>query len=96
MPVVEVYGKHEMKDTTMQGGIIAFNLLRSDGSHIGYYDVSGEKQCDVGPNGFREEEHPRSDGVSLQSRSVQEVSATAGRAVPDVAVDGELHVGWHT
>ena len=57
MPVVEVYGKHEMKDTTMQGGIIAFNLLRSDGSHIGYYDVSGEKQCDVGPNGFREEEH---------------------------------------
>ncbi|KAK8812629.1 hypothetical protein WA538_003841 [Blastocystis sp. DL] len=39
MPVVEVYGKHEMKDTTMQGGIIAFNLLRSDGSHIGYYDV---------------------------------------------------------
>ena len=44
MPVVEVYGKYEAKDTAVQGGIVAFNLLRSDGSHIGYYGVSGGRE----------------------------------------------------
>ena len=44
MPVVEVYGKHEAKDAAVQGGVVAFNLLRSDGSYIGYYDVSGEME----------------------------------------------------
>lgn len=40
-PVVEIYGKHTANNEEVQGGIVAFSLKRSDGSYIGYYDVSG-------------------------------------------------------
>ena len=38
---MEIYGKHTVNNEEVQGGIVAFSLKRSDGSYIGYYDVSG-------------------------------------------------------
>ena len=38
-PVVEIYGKHEANNKDVQGGILSMNLLASNGSYIGYYDV---------------------------------------------------------
>ena len=39
MPLVEVYGKHALKDPAVQGGVLSMNLKRPDGSYIGYYTV---------------------------------------------------------
>lgn len=39
MPLVEVYGKHALKDPSVQGGVLSMNLKRPDGSYIGYYTV---------------------------------------------------------
>ena len=38
-PVVELYGKHFLHDPTQQGGIVSFNVLRSNGRYLGYYRV---------------------------------------------------------
>ena len=38
--MVEVYGKHEEdKAGERQGGIVAFNILKMDGSYVGYFKV---------------------------------------------------------
>ena len=36
---MEVYGKHDVNNKDVQGGIISMNLLHSDGSYIGYYSI---------------------------------------------------------
>lgn len=41
-PVVEIYGKHEANNKDVQGGILSMNLLRANGSYIGYYQVQTE------------------------------------------------------
>ena len=38
-PVVEIYGKHHLHDSLQQGGILAFNVLKSNGRYLGYYRV---------------------------------------------------------
>lgn len=38
-PVVRVYGKHDQDDSRVQGGVISFNLLRPDGTYVGYHQV---------------------------------------------------------
>lgn len=35
-----LYGKTDYTDRRRQGGIVTFNLLRSNGSYIGYSEVS--------------------------------------------------------
>lgn len=39
LPLVEVYADSDFSDVRVQGGIVAFNLKRSDGSYIGYVEV---------------------------------------------------------
>lgn len=46
-PVVKVYGEHERNDPSLQGGIVAFNLLTPDGSYIGYSGI-GKLAADEG------------------------------------------------
>ncbi|GAB5033959.1 molybdenum cofactor sulfurase [Nannochloropsis oceanica] len=38
-PVVRVYGKHGQGDSSVQGGVISFNVLRPDGRYVGYHQV---------------------------------------------------------
>lgn len=38
-PVVEIYGKHELNNETVQGGIVSFNIKHDNGEYIGYYDI---------------------------------------------------------
>lgn len=38
-PVCVTYGRHAEHDVALQGGVVAFNLLRSDGSYVGYSEV---------------------------------------------------------
>ena len=65
MPVVEIYGKHAANNKEVQGGIVAFNLRRSDGSYIGYYEVDLLRNSHVDSNGIGCEEYPHSHGLSL-------------------------------
>lgn len=37
--MVEIYGKHEANNKDVQGGILAMNFLRANGSYIGYYEI---------------------------------------------------------
>lgn len=37
--VFEIYGKHTFNDPERQGSIVAFNVLKNDGSYIGYANV---------------------------------------------------------
>lgn len=37
--VFEIYGKHVFNDPERQGSIVAFNVLKNDGSYIGYANV---------------------------------------------------------
>lgn len=39
-PLCVLYNKEDFTDRSRQGGIIAFNLLKSDGNHIGYSEVN--------------------------------------------------------
>ena len=41
-PVVEVYGKHAMGDSAVQGGIVSLSLLLDVGSYIGFFEVQTE------------------------------------------------------
>ena len=38
-PVCEIYGNHSVGDVEVQGPVVAFNLLRADGSYVGYSEV---------------------------------------------------------
>eukprot|EP00753_Platysulcus_tardus_P021037 PLAT8594.1.p1 GENE.PLAT8594.1~~PLAT8594.1.p1 ORF type:complete len:800 (-),score=345.06 PLAT8594.1:852-3251(-) len=38
-PVCQVYGKHDACDPEAQGGVLMLNLLRADGSYVGYAEV---------------------------------------------------------
>ena len=38
----EIYGNHHLNDETKQGGIVAFNLMRTNGSYWGYAHVVSE------------------------------------------------------
>lgn len=38
-PVVRVYGKHDLGDPRVQGGVISFNVLTPEGTYIGYHHV---------------------------------------------------------
>ena len=42
LPLVEIYGKHALRDPAVQGGVLSMNLRRADGSYIGYYTVQIE------------------------------------------------------
>ena len=39
MPLCVLYHKEDFRERSRQGGIVVFNLLRSDGSFIGYSEV---------------------------------------------------------
>ena len=41
-PVAEIYGNHESENMDLQGGIVAFNLKRANGSYVGYSEVVRE------------------------------------------------------
>nr|ANM86859.1 molybdenum cofactor sulfurase [Stygiella incarcerata] len=47
--VAEIYGKHSLHDSSVQGGIVNFNLLTPSGDYVGYYDVQ-VKSAEVGFN----------------------------------------------
>ena len=36
---MEIYGKHKEKNAAVQGGIVSFNIKRSDGSYYGYFEL---------------------------------------------------------
>lgn len=38
-PLVEIYADADFSDISRQGGTVAFNLKRSDGSYVGYVEV---------------------------------------------------------
>lgn len=38
-PVALLYGNHSANDMKLQGGTVAFNLRRGDGSFVGYAEV---------------------------------------------------------
>ena len=41
-PAAEIYGNHESGNSEIQGGIVAFNLKRANGSYVGYSEVVKE------------------------------------------------------
>ena len=44
-PVVKLYCDTEFKDRRLQGAILSFNLLRSNGDYIGYNEVHANCLC---------------------------------------------------
>lgn len=44
-PIACIYADTEYADIRKQGGIVNFNLLRSNGEYIGYSEVSSYKIC---------------------------------------------------
>lgn len=44
-PLAVLYTKTDYTDRMKQGGIVTFNLLRADGSYIGYSEVSIRVCC---------------------------------------------------
>lgn len=40
LPVAKIYQNTQFSSSDVQGGIVAFNLLRDDGNYVGFSEVS--------------------------------------------------------